>query len=346
MKVPVTSRAQRYIYVLARWCCITFVVFAIILWTGKYITENVLTRTYEATAEIQVGSERITELPELNPAAPPSPRIQAEFQKMESPEILLPVIQDLGLDKAWAKRIPKSDDEKLSADEALAHLGKMLKLDYTRGTNIIDITVSGVNSIETARLANAIADRYKAKRDAEEDQKTSRAMAALREQIAEQEKVVVEKNAAYERLKHDIFPENLETQLEAVNKDLIAAKNKNEARSRIDELQKKEDELVTKIRSFTGIDPAFYAVRLNLNDAQSQLDTLNAKLMQENEEARHMQSSVQILARAEAPAYPSKPNNALYFMGTVGIAALVSVVVGCFVEVIMLFCRAAEEEKT
>jgi len=233
MKVPTTSRAQRYLYVLARWFCITFLVFAVTLWTGKYITENLLPKTYEAATEIQVGAERITELPELNPSAPPSPKIQMEFQVLESPDILLPVIRDLGLDKAWASRVSKSGEEKLSQDDALAYLRKILKLDYTRGTNLIDITVTGDNPLEVASISNAIADRYKAKRDLEQNPSAG------------------DPNGGY----------------------------------------------------------------------------------------------VHILKRAETPVYPSKPNNALYFIGTVGIAALVSLVAGCFVEVIMLFCRAAEAEK-
>jgi capsular polysaccharide biosynthesis protein len=234
MKLPTTSRTQRYLSVLARWCCITFVVFGITLWTGKYITENVLPKTYEATAKIQVGSERITELPELNPAEPPSPLIQAEFAIMESRDILLPVIHDLGLDQAWAKRVPHSGEEKLSDSDALAEMGKILKLDYTRGTNIIDLTVSSDNPIETARIANAIADRYKAKRDVEQPPSPG--------------------------------------------------------------------------------DPK--------------------------------EGYVRILTRPITPAYPSKPNNPLYFIATVGIAALVSLVAGCFVEVILLICRAANGEKT
>jgi len=233
MKVPTTSRAQRYLLVLARWFCITFAVFAIILWTGKYITENVLTKTYEATSQIQVGADRITELPELNPAAPPSPRIQAEFAIMESPDILLPVIHDLGLDQAWAKRVPHSGEEKLSDGDALAYLSKILKLDYTRGTNIIDITVSGDEPKEVAAIANGLVDRYKAKRDIEQPPSPG--------------------------------------------------------------------------------------------DAK--------------------EGYVRILTRATVPAYPSKPNNPLYFIATVGIAALVSLVAGCFVEVILLICRAADAEK-
>ena len=234
MKAPVTSRTQRYLSVLARWFCITFVVFAITLWTGKYITENVLHKTYEATAEIQVGTERITELPELNPNAPPSPRIQGAFQEMQSPDVLGKVIRDLGLDKAWAKRAAKAGEEKLSESDALVEMGKILRLDYTRGTNIIDLTATGENPTEVANIPNAIADLYKAKRDAE----------------------------------------------------------------------------------------------------------LGASTGTPNE------SSVHILKRAEAPAYPSKPNNPLYFIGTVGIAAVISLVAGCFVEVIMLFCRAGETDQT
>jgi capsular polysaccharide biosynthesis protein len=53
---------------------------------------------------------------------------------------------------------------------------------------------------------------------------------------------------------------------------------------------------------------------------------------------------VSILSRATVPESPSSPNKMICFFITVGVAALISVVAGCFIEVILLFVRAAEGE--
>ena len=86
---------------------------------------------------------------------------------MTSPNSLLPVIYDLGLDKAWANRIDKSDSDDLPPrdallpQEALAYMSQVLKLNVEPGTNIVDITASSDVPKEAADIANDIADRYR-----------------------------------------------------------------------------------------------------------------------------------------------------------------------------------------
>jgi capsular polysaccharide biosynthesis protein len=88
---------------------------------------------------------------------------------MQSPDVLLPIITDLDLDKAWAKKINAADSDELPDVDALTHMSKILKLKVVPGTNIIKITVSSDVPQEAADIANAIADRYKTMRDSEAD---------------------------------------------------------------------------------------------------------------------------------------------------------------------------------
>ena len=205
--VPPTSRLKRYFSVVGRWCAITFVVFAITLATGKYIYENLLPKTYTATAKIEVGASG-------------ADNFEAIFDGIESRDVLGPVISDLGLDTVWAKRY-SSNKEQLSQADALSHLKRSLEIDAQRGTNVINITVLSEAPREAAQIANAIADRYKAER---------------------------------------------------------------------------------------GID------------------------------------EVRILERPEAAEYPTRPDKLFCFAVTVAAAALISVIAGCFVEVILLFVRAGDGE--
>jgi uncharacterized protein involved in exopolysaccharide biosynthesis len=215
------SRFNRYLTVILRWLVITSVVFVLTFITGFYITEHLFHKVYTATAQIQIRARNVTEVPGLNDDGiyrPTPVSFEAEFSLMQSPEFLLPVIYDLGLDKAWAKRVDKSSldalppQDGLLPQDALAYMNKILKLDFVRGTNIINITASSDLPTEAANIANAIADRYKTMRDIEEDQHNSRGADALRNQIAQQQKVVEEKKAEMGKLPQGQSPAYLAAQ--------------------------------------------------------------------------------------------------------------------------------------
>src|SRR5579863_3946459 len=188
-----------YLKVLRNRFWVIFTIFALTVLSGWYVTEYVLQQSYTAVAQIQIHSageltvrgigEGLTEKG-FDPT-----NFQAEFEIMQSPDVLLPIVNDLQLDRIWAKRVFKSTQEKVSAQEALGYLKGILKLDYKRGTNIIEITAQSEVPKEAADIANALADRYKTMRDVEEDQRNSRGGESLRDQIEQQRKVVEEKKA-------------------------------------------------------------------------------------------------------------------------------------------------------
>jgi len=213
MSVPSPSRFKRYLTVILRWLLITAVVFVLTLLAGKYVTDNFLPKVYTATAQIEVR-------PGVDNGFDAA-SFQAEFEIMESPEFLLPIIYDLGLDKAWAKRVDQSDldalpsEDALLPEDALAYMKKSLKIRLVPGTNIIKITASSDVPKEAADIANAIADRYKTMRDVEEDENEHRQdKDSLRDQIAQQQKVLDEKKAALEKMVDHESPAYREAQRE------------------------------------------------------------------------------------------------------------------------------------
>lgn len=161
MSVPTATRFNRYLAVILRWLLILSVVFVSTTLSGVYLIDHVLPKVYTATAQIQIL------------ATQSDPTFQAEFETMESPDFLRPVINDLNLDGEWAKRVYKSQEQLLPPAEALAYMHKILKLDYVRGTNIVNITASSDVPKEATDIANAVADRYKAVCDTEEHQRNS-----------------------------------------------------------------------------------------------------------------------------------------------------------------------------
>jgi uncharacterized protein involved in exopolysaccharide biosynthesis len=166
MSVPDISRLKRYLAVILRWFAITAVVFVLTLLSGYYITENLLSKVYTATAQIQIIPRGHVIVPGIdsNPQSYDS-TFHVEIETMQSPEFLLPIIYDLGLDKAWAKRVDQPGLDALPSQDALlpqdALAYKILKIKLQRETNTINITISSDEPTEAARIANAVADRYK-----------------------------------------------------------------------------------------------------------------------------------------------------------------------------------------
>ena len=164
MIAPTTKRATRYLSVLLRWLLVLGGAFGLTLMAGMYVIDHVLATVYQASATIQLPPGEL-----VTPTAPssimePEP-FQPEFENtMMSPAFLLAVVKDLGLDKAWAERIYKTDADQLPDVDALTHLEDALKIEVKPGTHIVEITASSDVPVEAARIANAVADRYKVTR--------------------------------------------------------------------------------------------------------------------------------------------------------------------------------------
>jgi uncharacterized protein involved in exopolysaccharide biosynthesis len=318
MSVPTANRLSRYLMVILRWLLVLSVVFVLTMLAGKYVTDNFLSKVYTATAQIQV-QPRVDDF--VGSFAPPAPTIGDEIEIMKSPEFLLPLIYDLGLDKAWAQRVDTlgldvvpSQDALLPLD-ALAYMNKILKLKLARRTNIIDITVSSDVPMEAARIANAIAARYKNMHDAEEDQRNNRGIISLRDQIAQQQKVVDEKKAIRDKLREELerYP--------------IVISGPEPPLSKVP----------------TALLQSFRDAQRDLEQQQSVLDALNVRLKQDIADSQLQEGPVRIISRAEVPMEPSKPNKNFAFIVTIVAAGVLSVMAASFVEVILLFLRAAEK---
>jgi uncharacterized protein involved in exopolysaccharide biosynthesis len=277
MPIPSSSRFQRYLSVISRWLMVFGLVFVLAKLAGDYATNHFLPQYYRATLKIEITPWA----PDLQEKRNPGfDQIEIGFQDdiviIGSPDVLLPVVHDLGLETAWAKRIYKSKEDSISDQEALAYMNKILKLDFDTvpKTNMIDITVTDDDPKEAADIANAIADRYKTMRDVEMDQRNNRGLDALREQISEIQKEVDESKDAADKARQ-----------------------------------------------------------------QALLDALNIRLKQDQADIQLQQSPVRIVSRAEVP---TKPDHRIAPMFTIIVAGILSLLAASFVEMILLFQRAAE----
>jgi len=129
------------------------------------VIDNVLPKVYTASAMVEMPAEDLVTPAAgsmLEPVA-----FQPQFENvMLSPEFLLAVVKDLGLDKAWAKRITTTDQDQVPDLDALTHMEKLLKLEIKHGTHIVEITAASDVPEEAADIANAMAIHYQSVRAA------------------------------------------------------------------------------------------------------------------------------------------------------------------------------------
>jgi capsular exopolysaccharide synthesis family protein len=282
-----TLHFNEYFKVIRNRLWVIFTIFVLTVATGEYVTEWVLPKVYTASAEIQLhpaGEHSVVTIDNapadkgFDPTA-----FQAEFEILQSPDMLQPIINDLQLDKIWAQRLYKGKLEKMQPLDALAYMNSILRLDLKRGTNIIQITVSSEVAQEAADIANAVADRYKTVRQVSEDQRNTRGEESLQEQIDQQQKVVDQKRAVLDKMREDAAANGVdltqpgsgagdrtETDLDERQKDLLSAKVDYDARrvllekvqnlpddefiSTLDALGREESKIATLRTEVLGID--------------------------------------------------------------------------------------------
>jgi uncharacterized protein involved in exopolysaccharide biosynthesis len=157
---------------------------------------NTAPKMYSATAEIHIEPliSVMMSLPEA------SAQIATHLQFMQSSDILTPIVQELKLDQIWAKRF-QSNHDALSAQEALDHLSKVLKIEAVPGKNIVMVTACSEIPQEAADIANALVDHYKAYLDKEEAVRNKRGEDSLRDAITQQQQAVDNAKAAIEKLR-------------------------------------------------------------------------------------------------------------------------------------------------
>jgi uncharacterized protein involved in exopolysaccharide biosynthesis/Zn-dependent protease with chaperone function len=144
--------------------------------------------TYQSTTRIKVERDQadITGFGDQRGSPSYDPYfIQTEFELLQSEVILGSVIDDLDLNSEWGKKYANGD--RLKTSETIALLKARIDLRPVRNTSLIEIRVFSEKPEEAARIANAIAEAYKAHRQEQRMQLSKGGIKALEERFAEQE---------------------------------------------------------------------------------------------------------------------------------------------------------------
>src|ERR1700678_1568524 len=97
---------HEYFNIIRNRLWVIFTIFILTVASGAYVTEVVIPKTYTASSQIQILQERTPDVPSLTDSPDitiNAAEFEADFQKMQSQEVLQPIISDLKLDEAWAR---------------------------------------------------------------------------------------------------------------------------------------------------------------------------------------------------------------------------------------------------
>jgi capsular exopolysaccharide synthesis family protein len=130
--------------------------------------------------------------------------IQTEFEKIQSKSILYPVIQDLGLQKTWAKR-RYNETTPLTLPETYRLLRRDLDVRQSRNTSLIEIKVFSEEKEEAASIANKIAEQYQTNRIVLKTQQAQKGIALLKEKLEERTTAVTNLQQEVDNLRADLL---------------------------------------------------------------------------------------------------------------------------------------------
>jgi hypothetical protein len=118
-------------------------------------------RSYSADASLEILPNRTnvpaTIHPDLVGHAPQW--ISAEFELMQSPTVIKPVIDELQLNVKWGRKY--NNGEPLSTKETFSMLTGRLYVFARRSTAVIEISAFSDDPAESAEIANAISQSYR-----------------------------------------------------------------------------------------------------------------------------------------------------------------------------------------
>lgn len=300
------SRSDRSSVSVLRLLAVSVSVFAVVVLYGAYRTYLILPRIYRATSQIQ----------ELSPG--PDHSVPSDAQMMRTAEFLLPIVNDLSLDKIWVHRVYHGTLDALPPADSIRYLEDRLRLTSPPGSNVIDIEVWSEVPKEAADIANAMADRFQVLRSVEADRHLTRVKDALAAQIAGQQKVIDEKKAALEKIRLELGQKGIVISPGVAG--LIAA----------DLAARKWDAANGTRQNASALQP-LRDLQGQIDRQQGVLDDMKTRLGQVIADGRTQAESLKIISLAYPPEHSSLPNYPL----DIGIAAMLGLSVGLLVAVLV-----------
>lgn len=219
--------------------------------------------------------------------------LRTEFEIIRSRSTLTQVVRDLNLQAEWGRTMT-ADGSPLPLEDAIRILSRSVRVDQYRDTSLVSISARRPDANEAARIANQVAEVYRANRLAQTRRQISGGLEALQNELEKQRVSLDQAEDELEGLREELGVTLLgsrerggvqvdKIRLQQLEGDRVAARvDKLVRKSRFDQLDGLEaDELLTA-SAYIVNDQALAMLRRQLIDAQ-----VNLSLMLENRGENH-----------------------------------------------------------
>ena len=233
--------------------------------------------------------------------------LQTEFEVIQSSSVLNEVIKKLHLDEKWAAQ--NGVQGKLSIEDTYTILKGQINVRQSRNTSLIEIWVYSEKMDEAAKIANTIAEVYRATRLKLRGEVRELGIASLREQLKQQEdKTEAKKLALNEMRRSNNIPDLVESStlttqllptetLKSLENLRVKAANEYDQEAALLESvnQHTREKLRSALPTIYPYDSQLSLLTEKLTTAQQQLTALGKELTPEHTEVKKTQAIVDIV---------------------------------------------------
>ncbi len=229
------------------------------------------------------------------------------YQVLQRTGILYPVIEELKLQDKWAR-----NGYRPTREQAYQIVRGKLDLDEVRNTDLLQISVFDADPQLAADIANKIVAVYQEKRVQEEREILNRAVEAMNEEVAKEERKVEEAGKEVARIRDeehiiDLNPEGTEDSLTAANSNVVKQEGEvNDAETNVATLSAKlqqietlkGDDLMRMMPTLNIQDPTVLKILPNYQEAvASEAQLLNSGLGENHPKVKALRATKAVYVR-------------------------------------------------
>lgn len=215
--------------------------------------------------------------------------LKTEFEVIQSRTILSSVLDKLNLQEKWSSR-EENKGGLIPRNVCMAILEQSVRVNQYRDTSLIEIQVFRDDQDEAMRIANEVANAYRAYRQSTKDLEIRAAVTALENELLKQQQKVNAAEEELERIRQEqgvivltrgVRADNV--RIQQMEGDRMAARvDMLTRRARLEQLEALEGDDLMNASAYMVNDASLLALRRQMVDAEVQL-----KLMMENLGANH-----------------------------------------------------------
>jgi len=228
--------------------------------------------------------------------------LKTEFEVIQSRTILSSVLDKLNLQEKWGSR-EENKGGLIPRNVCMSILEQSVRVNQYRDTSLIEIQVFRDDQDEAMRIANEVANAYRAYRQSSKDVEIRAAVTALENELLKQQQKVNAAEDELERIRQEqgvivltrgVRADNV--RIQQMEGDRMAARvDMLTRRARLEQIEALEGDELMNASAYMVNDASLLALRRQLVDAEVQLKLMMENLGANHPEVRRIQAGVQEL---------------------------------------------------